>query len=147
MNILFYIVIVLVGFIVFVQIYARVQGMLKRGKEIPTIGGKIGKALARNQRTLLYFYTPNCSACKVMTPVIDRLQKEFDNILKVNLVNDMEIGKKFGIMGTPTLVLVENNKIQSFVVGAATNLKSARWWNSLTERREISRLSVKIVSV
>lgn len=118
MDILFYIVMIFVGFILFIQIYARLQGVLKRGKSIPQVDGKIGKALARNPRTLLYFYTPTCSACKVMTPVIDRLQKEFDNILKVNLANDMETGKKFGVMGTPSLVLVEENKIKSFIVGA-----------------------------
>ncbi|MHB2148697.1 thioredoxin family protein [Calditrichota bacterium LG25] len=118
MDVLFYIVMVVVGFILFVQIYARLQGLLKRGKPIPQVGGKIGRTLAQNQRTLLYFYTPTCSACKVMTPVIDRLQTEFKNILKINLASDMEIGKKFGIMGTPSLVLVKDNKIQSFVVGA-----------------------------
>ena len=118
MDVLFYIVMIFVGFIVFIQIYARVQGLMKRGKEIPPIDGKIGNALAQNATTLLYFYTPTCSACKVMTPVIDRLQTEFKNILKINLASDLEIGKKFGIMGTPSLVLVKDNKIQSFVVGA-----------------------------
>ena len=118
MDILFYIVMIFIGFILFIQIYTRLQGVLKRGKPVPQLGGKIGKALAQNQRTLLYFYTPTCSACKVMTPIIDRLQKEFSNILKINLTNDLEIGKQFGVMGTPSLVLVEDQKIRSFVVGA-----------------------------
>ena len=118
MDILFYIVMIFVGFIVFIQIYARLQGFFKSGKKIPELNGRIGKAIKTNSRTLLYFYTPNCSACKVMTPVIDRLQAEFTNVLKVNLARDMEIGKKFGVMGTPSLVLVENNTIQKFIVGA-----------------------------
>ncbi|MCD6376947.1 MAG: thioredoxin family protein [Caldisericaceae bacterium] len=118
MDILFYIVMIFIGFILFIQIYTRLQGVLKRGKPVPHVDGKIGKALARNTRTLLYFYTPTCSACKVMTPIIDRLQKEFSNILKINLANDLEIGKQFGVMGTPSLVLVEDQKIRSFVVGA-----------------------------
>ncbi len=118
MDVLFFLILIFVGFLLFIQIYARIQGLLKKGKAVPELDGKIGKALLKNPRTLLYFYTPTCSACKVMTPIIDRLQQEFDNILKINLVNAMEIGKKFGVLGTPSLILVEDQKIHSFIVGA-----------------------------
>ena len=53
-----------------------------------------------------------------MTPVIDELRKEFSNLFKVNLARDMDIGRNFGVMGTPALVLVEDRKIKSYILGA-----------------------------
>ncbi len=118
MDVLFYLLIAFAGFVVFIQVLTRVQALLKKGKDAPNVGGHVGKMIARHPRVLLYFYTPTCSACKVMTPIIDRLRKEYGNIVKVDLTRDMKIGKAFGVMGTPSLVVVENNKIRSFIVGA-----------------------------
>jgi len=103
---------------VFIQIYVRIIGLLKRGKKIADIPGRIGELMKTEPRLILYFYTQTCAACKAMSPVIDRLRSEYSNIIKVDLSKDMEIAKKFGVMGTPSLVVVENQEIKNFVMGA-----------------------------
>lgn len=118
MDNLIYLVLAVVGFFVIVQVYARLSMFLKKGKKIEHVEGKLGREIKSGNRVLIYFYTNSCAACKPMTPVVDRLKKEFNNIHKVNLSQDMETGRRFGVMGTPATVLVEDGKISSFNLGA-----------------------------
>lgn len=99
------------------QIYVRISTWKKKGKQVDTIDGNLGKEIRAGGRHLLYFYTSSCGACKNMTPLIDTLKKEFKNIHKVNLATEMETGRKFGVMGTPATVVVENSKISSYDLG------------------------------
>ncbi len=52
-----------------------------------------------------------------MTPLVDKLQNEFNNLHKVNVANEKDIAKKFGVMGTPALILLENSTIASYQLG------------------------------
>ncbi len=117
MDNLLYIVFFVVGLFVLMQIYIRLSTWMKKGKAVDNIGGDLGREISSGGRHLLYFYTASCGACKPMTPVVDKLKKEFGNIHKVNLAADMETGRKFGVMGTPATVVVENSKIVSYVLG------------------------------
>lgn len=118
MDNLLYIVLAFVGLLVVLQLYARINTWTKKGKKVTGIGGKLGKDIAGGKKYMIYFYTNSCAACKTMTPLIDKISKDFDNIHKVNLASEMEIGRKFGVMGTPSLVLVEMGRITEFILGA-----------------------------
>jgi len=116
-NIL-YIVLAIVGLFIVMQLYVRLSSLLKKGKTIDGVKGKLGNEIRSGKKLLVYFYTNSCAACKPMTPVIDRLKKEHSNIHKINLATDMDIGRSFGVMGTPATILVEEQKIRSFNLGA-----------------------------
>ena len=53
-----------------------------------------------------------------MTPIIEKLQREHNDIYMINVAEDLNLGKAFGIMGTPATVLVENQRIQKYILGA-----------------------------
>ena len=112
------IVLVIVGFFVFMRILVWVNGKIKKGKKIPSFSGEIGQRIQKGDKLLLYFYTPSCGACKAMTPVVDEMIKEKNNVYKINLAKDYNIGKIFGIMGTPATVVVNESKIDQFILGA-----------------------------
>ena len=116
-NIL-YIILAIAGLFVFMQIYVRLTAYFKKGKRIQGVSGALGKEIERGKKVLVYFYTNSCTACKPMTPVVDRLKKTYKNIHKVNLATEMDTGRSFGVMGTPALVLVENSEIRSYNLGA-----------------------------
>ena len=118
MDNILYIMLAFVGIFVLLQLFTRVSTYLKKGKEVTGISGKLGKDIASGRKQLIYFFTQSCAACKPMTPVIDTLSKEHKNIHKVNLATEMETGRKFGVMGTPAVVLVESGKIKEFSLGA-----------------------------
>ncbi len=100
------------------QVYVRLSTFLKKGKLIEDIDGSLGQAIDSGQKNLLYFYSNGCAACKPMGPVIDTLKEEFKTVHKINIATDMDIARKFGVMGTPSTILIENRKISSFLVGA-----------------------------
>ena len=85
------IVLVIVGFFVFMRILVWVNGKIKKGKKIPSFSGEIGQRIQKGDKLLLYFYTPSCGACKAMTPVVDEMIKEKNNVYKINLAKDADI--------------------------------------------------------
>ena len=90
---------------------------LKKGKNAPELTGKYAKAVRSGKKTLFYFYSTNCGACKPMTPIIEQYTRKNPNYFKVNIQNDMDTARRFGVMGTPSTVIVEGGKIQEFLVG------------------------------
>jgi thioredoxin 1 len=109
---------IVLGFFVVTRLFVWINGKIKMGKEIPPFSGEIGERIRKGDRLLLYFYTPACGACKSMTPVIDEMKKDNNNIYKINLTRDYEIGKIFGVMGTPATILVNQSKIDQYFLGA-----------------------------
>ena len=64
LEILLYIVLAVVGFFVFMQIFVRLSGFFKRGKEIGNIRGELGRRIQTGRKLLVYFYSPSCGACR-----------------------------------------------------------------------------------
>lgn len=118
MNTLLIVVLVFVGFFVFMRALVWINGKLKKGKKIAPFSGEIGKRVQKGERLLLYFYTPSCGACRAMTPVVEEMMKEKNNVYKINLAKDYSIGKIFGVMGTPATIVVNNSKIDQYILGA-----------------------------
>ena len=118
MDTILTIVLVFVGFFVFMRILVWVNGKIKKGKKIPPFSGEIGEKIQKGDKLLLYFYTPSCGACRAMTPVVDEMMKEKNNVYKINLAKDFSIGKIIGVMGTPATVVVNESKIDQFILGA-----------------------------
>ncbi len=118
MDVVLYIVLAIVGFFVLMQLLVWINGKMKKGKKIPPFSGEIGRKIQAGNKLLLYFYTPTCGACRAMTPVIDELKKQKDNVYKINLAKDRHVGEIFGVMGTPATVIVRNSKIEQYILGA-----------------------------
>ncbi|NIA29933.1 MAG: conjugal transfer protein TraF [Actinobacteria bacterium] len=93
---------------------------LQKGKPAPEVGGKAGRAIQGGRKALFYFYSPGCRACKQMTPIIEKLSENNKSIVKIDISLDMTTAKKFGVMGTPSTVLVQAGKIAEFLVGPQT---------------------------
>ncbi len=117
-NVFLYIILAIVGFFVFMQLFVWISGLLKKGRKIENVKGELGRKIQSGNRLLVYFYSPSCGACRAMTPVIDKMKKEFGNIFSINLAKDMETARVFGVMGTPATVIVNQGRIQKFVLGA-----------------------------
>ena len=113
-----YIILAIVGFILFMQIFIRVSFLLKKGKEITGINGELGNKINAGEKLLVYFFSPTCGACKAITPIIDKMKNEKSNIYKIDVSQKPEISRGFGVMGTPATIVVENKKISQYILGA-----------------------------
>ena len=118
MDSILLIVLVFVGFFVFMRVMVWVNVKLKKGKKIPPFSGEIGERIQKGDKLLLYFYSPSCGACKAMNPVVDEMMNEKNNVYKINLTKDYNIGKMFGVLGTPATIVVNESKIDQYILGA-----------------------------
>lgn len=129
MDSILYIIGGAVGLFVILQIWMRVKTVFKKGKPAPALPSKYSNALQTGKPVLFYFYTDNCAACKPMTPIIDKFRKNNRNVFKIDARREIDLVRKFGIMGTPSTVLVESGLIKEFLVGPQSEDKIAAYLN------------------
>ena len=69
---------------------------------------------------LLDFYADWCGPCQMVSPIIDEIANERDDIVvgKVNVDNEQELASAFGVFSIPTLVVLEGGRVVKQVSGA-----------------------------
>tara|TARA_Y100000593_G_C4134464_1_gene249037 strand:- start:105 stop:548 length:444 start_codon:yes stop_codon:yes gene_type:complete len=58
---------------------------------------------------LVDFYSTWCGPCKMLEPILEELDKEYNgeiDIYKVNTEDEMELAASFGVMSVPTLLFI-----------------------------------------
>jgi len=101
-----------------VQLFPLLRARLVRGKPAPDLAGLVDSAHLSRPQLLFYFSSPRCVMCRPMTPIIGRLVEERDDVILVDVSETLELARRFGVMGTPTLVLVRDGKVDRMLVGA-----------------------------
>lgn len=92
----------------------------QQGKPAPELSGPAKAWVRKGKRALFYFYSPACGACHAMTPVVQRLRKDHDGVFPVDVSQDMETARRFGVMATPTTVVVDHGVVARVLIGPQT---------------------------
>lgn len=69
---------------------------------------------------LVDFWAVWCGPCKMVSPVVDQIASERDDIKvgKVNVDEQQELAMKFGVMSIPTLIVFKDGKVANKTIGA-----------------------------
>ena len=69
---------------------------------------------------LLDFYADWCGPCRMVSPILDEIASERDDVIiaKVNVDNEQELASEFEVFSIPTLVVIDGGKIVNRVTGA-----------------------------
>ena len=76
------------------------------------------EVLNSDKITIVDFYADWCGPCKMMSPIIDKIAEENDDIKvgKLNVDESGDVATQFNIMSIPTIVIFKNGtELKRFV--------------------------------
>ena len=70
--------------------------------------------------SLLDFYADWCGPCRMVLPLVDEIAAEREDLLvgKINVNENPDLAREFGVLSIPTLVVMKEGKIINKVSGA-----------------------------
>ena len=82
--------------------------------EVKKVGNDNFKEEVLNAKTkvLIDFNADWCGPCRMLKPTIDKIASERDDvkIVSVNIDDEEDLAREYGVMSIPCLVLIENGK-------------------------------------
>ena len=72
------------------------------------------------KKVLVDFYADWCGPCRMLSPIVDEIADEREDIVvaKVNVDDEPELAQQFGVISIPTLVVLSGGKVQNQSSGA-----------------------------
>ena len=73
--------------------------------------------------TVIDFWAEWCGPCRMISPIIEELSKEYDGkalVGKVNVDDNPEISMKYGIRSIPTVLILKNGEVVDKQVGTTS---------------------------
>lgn len=67
------------------------------------------------------FWAPWCAPCRIVSPIVEELAKEYEGKLKVGKINvdeNPKAAQNFSVMSIPTIILFKDGKPGKTMIGA-----------------------------
>ena len=65
------------------------------------------------------FHATWCGPCKILSPILEELQDEMENVefVKINVDHYPELSGSYGIMAVPTVIMFQNGEVKDRFAG------------------------------
>ena len=76
---------------------------------------------SKSRPVVVDFYAPWCGPCRMITPIIEELDTDYQGKIhfrKVNTDENPDLASRFNVMSIPTLLLFKNGQVADTVIGA-----------------------------
>jgi len=89
-----------------------------KGKDAPNTHAASRERIMSGNKTVLYFSTPSCGACKKQTPIIQRIKQKYpDAVFAIDASVDRETARSYGVWGVPYTAFINEGKVISAKTG------------------------------
>ncbi len=82
---------------------------------------------------LVDYWAPWCGPCKMVAPILEQLAGEYEGrltIANINIDDNPETPKKYGVRGIPTLSVFKNGNVEATKVGALSKSQLSAFLDS-----------------
>ena len=126
-------IIVFIGILVLANIFLKKQNenKLQESQSSENKGGEEMEVLEvtsknfeqevlKSEKTVLIdFYATWCGPCKMLSPIVEEIAEENEDIkvVKIDIDKEQDIAVEYEIMSIPTLVVINNGKLVNQSVG------------------------------
>ena len=90
---------------------------------------ELNEILKNNALVLVDFYATWCMPCKMLSPVIEEIAKEYEGkvvVCKVDIDENEELANEYNIMSVPTVIIFKNNENVEEIIGLNNKSKYTR---------------------
>jgi len=98
------------------QWLAQRRARLSIGRQVsvdePTMRGE--------QKQIYFFHATHCGPCRAIKPLVQRLSGEYPNLVLVDVVEEPEQAREFGIAATPSFIVVKRATISEVKLGTVS---------------------------